>query len=162
MFIKYVKNVQGYRIRFTNQYVKYLNDSDLSMEQYMIEKGLTEKEFYSSYYSDFECEWFYIGQEIEKFYTKLGLKFNLARKGKVSYDNESESVYYNFLIQDAWEELDKINDDKKFVYGVYVLSRILHGKKQELLKKYFDCLLGELINPNYFNETEDNSESKDE
>lgn len=108
MFIKYVKNVQGYRIRFTNQYVKYLNDSDLSMEQYMIEKGLTEKEFYSSYYSDFECEWFYIGQEIEKFYTKLGLKFNLARKGKVSYDNESESVYYNFLIQDAWEELDKL------------------------------------------------------
>lgn len=163
MFIKYVKNVQGYRIRFTNKYVKYINDSNLSREQYMTEKGLTEKEFYSRYYSDFECEWYYIGQEIEKFYTKMELDFSiLTSKEKLSYDSDSGSLYNNFLIQDAWEELEKIEDDRKFVYGVYVLSRILQGKKQELLRKDFNFLLGELINQNYFNETEDSSESKDE
>lgn len=163
MFIKYVKNVQGYRIRFTNKYVKYINDSNLSMEQYMTEKGLTEKEFYSSYYSDFECEWYYIGQEIEKFYTKMELDFSiLTSKGKLSYDNDSGSLYNNFLIQDAWEELEKIEDDKKFVYGVYVLSRILQGKQQELLKRDFDCLLADLINQTHLNEIENSSESKDE
>lgn len=155
VFIKYVQNVWDYRIKFKNKFISYIEDSQKFETEYRAKKGLSEREFYSNHSEDFEYKWFYIGQAMEIFCTKLGIDYSLiSAEEKLRYDCEYETAYKNYLIQDAWHELEKLEDDKKFVYGVYVLSKVLQGEKQNILKEDFEELITELINKNHCIEKE--------
>lgn len=150
LFIKYVKNVWDYRVKFKNKFISYIENSRIYEEEYKVKKGLSESEFYSNYSVTFEHEWFYIGLALETLCTELGIDYSaIAAEEKLRYDCESETAYMDYLIQDAWYGLEKLEDDKKFVYGVYVLSKMLQGEKQKILKEDFESLITELINKNH-------------
>lgn len=132
-----------------------MDEFSLAERQYMVEKGIDQKEFYSKYYDDLVYEWLYIGKGFENFCTKLNVDFSLIAKRK-KIKVRDNTTYKRYQIDDAWQELKKINEDEKFIYGAYVLSKILQGEKQNILKKGFEELIYELIYYNYFIET-DNS-----
>lgn len=155
IFVKYIRDVKDYRLKFTNKYKKYMDEFSLAERQYMVEKGIDQKEFYSKYYDDLVYEWLYIGKGFENFCTKLNVDFSLIAKRK-KIKVRDNTTYKRYQIDDAWQELKKINEDEKFIYGAYVLSKILQGEKQNILKKGFEELIYELIYYNYFIEA-DNS-----
>ena len=164
VFIKYVKNVWDYRVKFKNKVISYIEKSKICEKELIAKRGLSERDFYSNYHEELEYEWFYIGSSIETFCTKLGIEYAaIANEEKIRYDYEYETAYKNYLIQSAWEELEKIENDRKFVYGVYVLSKMLHGEKQNILKEDFEKLIKELVNRNYYleKEVENDSDSND-
>ena len=155
VFTKYVENVWDYRVKFKNKFISYIEDSRIFEAEYKAKKGLSEREFYSNHSEDFEYKWFYIGQAMEYFCTKVGIDYStISAEGKLRYDHEYEVAYKNYLIQDAWHELEKLEDNKKFVYGVYVLSKMLKGEKQNLLKEDFERLITELVSKNHCIEKE--------
>ncbi|MBD5136635.1 MAG: DUF4062 domain-containing protein [Lachnospiraceae bacterium] len=172
VFIKYVKDVGNYKVKFKNKFAHYIERSKINKEECMLKEAISEDMFYSKYYGEYEYEWFYIGPAIEIFYTKLGMDYStIAEKKAIRYDPEYETAYKNYLIQDAWGELEQIEDDRKFIYGVYVLSKILTGKKQNSLKEDFDELINKLVYENYsvkeetevndnFKEMEENSDKE--
>jgi len=161
IFIRYIRNVRDYRLKFTNKYKKYMDEFSLSVRQYMVEKAIDSSEFYSKYYDDFVYEWLYIGQGFEKFCTKLNIDFSLIAKRK-KIKIRDNTTYKRYQINDAWQELEKFNDDRKFIYGAYVLSKILQGEKQNILKEGFEKLIYELIYQNYFIETDNSNNLKNE
>lgn len=161
IFIRYIKEVQDYRIKFTNKYTKYMEKYQLSIRQYMVEKGMDQSEFYTKYYDDFIYEWVYVGDSLEKFCTKLNVDFSQIAKRKKKI-NRNNTIYKRYEIDDAWHVLEKINDDRMFVYGVYVLSKLLQGEKQCILKEEFNRLIYELVFQNYFIEFEDSANLKNE
>lgn len=155
VFIKYVENVWDYRIKLKNKFISYIEDSRIFEAEYRARKGLSEREFYSNCSEDFEYKWFYIGRAMEFFCTKVGIDYSaISTEGKLRYDCESEAAYKNYQIQDAWHELEKLEDDKMFVYGVYVLSKMLKGEKQNFLKEDFERLITELVYKNHCIEKE--------
>ena len=157
IFVRYIRNVKDYRLKFTNKYKKYMDEFLLAERQYMVEKGIDQKEFYSKYYDDFVCEWLYIGENFEKFCTKLNVDFSLIAKRK-KIKIRDNTAYKRYQINDAWQELEQFSDDKMFIYGAYVLSKILQGDKQNILKEGFEKLIYELIYQNYFIETKNSSD----
>ncbi len=161
IFVKYIRNVKDYRFKFKNKYNKYMDEFSLAERQCMVEKGIDQKEFYSKYYDDFVCEWLYIGEKFEKFCTKLNIDFALIAKRKKIQIRDNKT-YKRYQINDAWQELEQFIDDKMFIYGAYVLSKILQGKKQNILKEGFEKLIYELICQNYFTEFESSSNLKKE
>lgn len=172
VFIKYVKDVGNYKVKFKNKFTNYLERAEICKKECILKEGISEDAFCANYNDEYEYEWFYIGREIEIFYTKLGIDYSIiAERKAIKYDSEYETAYKNYLIQDAWHELEQIEDDTKFIYGVYVLSKILIGKKQNSLKKDFDELINKLIYENYsikeetevnnnFKEMDENSDEK--
>lgn len=82
IFVRYIRDVKDYRLKFTNKYKKYTDEFSLAERQYMVEKGIDQKEFYSKYYDDFVYEWLYLGKGIENFCTKLNVDFSLIAKRK--------------------------------------------------------------------------------
>ncbi len=172
VFIEYIKDDGNYKVKFKNKFKNYIERSEICKKERMLKEGISEDVFYANYYDEYEYEWFYIGRAIEIFYTKLGIDYSIiAERKEIRYDPEYETAYKNYLIQDAWNELEQIEDDIKFIYGVYVLSKILIGKKQNSLKEDFDELINKLVYENYstkeekkvnnnFKEMDENSDKK--
>lgn len=161
IFVRYIRDVKDYRLKFTNKYKKYTDEFSLAERQYMVEKGIDQKEFYSKYYDDFVYEWLYLGKGIENFCTKLNVDFSLIAKRK-KIKSRDNTIYKRYQIDDAWLELEKISDDKKFIYGAYVLSKLLRSEKQKKLKEDFDELVYELIYQNHCIEFEGSANLKNE
>lgn len=93
-----------------------MEDASVFKRQYMASEGIDEDKFYMAHYDEYEDDWFYIGNAIEIFCTKLGIDYStVAEKTEISYAYKYETAYKNYQIQDAWSELENIEDEGKFI-----------------------------------------------
>lgn len=145
--LKDSKLCYDYEIKFKNKYTTYIERERLERKQYMADKNLSEEEFLSIYSENWDADWFYIGDKIESFYTEFNLDFNsLASSKEILWNSEYEAVYKNYVIQDIWEELCKIQGSERLCYGIYVFSQILSSNgKQDILRNDFKTLLQEIL-----------------
>lgn len=150
-FLGSLKNTQlckEYKNKFINKYTAYLEKEKLERQQFIHDRGISEEDFFLHEYSDYwDYEWFYVGNDIETFYTKLGLDFGqLASTKEILFDFDSECYYKNYIIQDMWNQLEKLQNDEEFCFGIYVFSTILRSnEKQDILKNDLQVLLKEIL-----------------
>jgi len=136
-----------YKNKFKNKYIAYMEEERLEEEQFRLERRIEDLDFISNYNESWDMDWFFVGSEIESFYTDLELDFSkLSSLKPIKWSSEYDRTYKDYVIQDIWKELEKIDDDVKYCYGIYSFTKLLdNNTKQKSLKRNFQILLSEIM-----------------
>ncbi|AFM40481.1 serine/threonine protein kinase [Desulfosporosinus acidiphilus SJ4] len=136
-----------YKNKLKNKYTAYLESERLERQQFIYEKDISDEGFLDRYSDNWNYEWFFVGNDIETFYTNLGLDFgHLASTKKVLWNGEFEYCYKDYTIHDMWSQLEKSENDERFCFGIYEFSKILrNNEKQDILRNGLQILLDEML-----------------
>lgn len=118
-----------YATKFKNKYAAYVEKENIERMQFMQDNGIDEFEFLSQYQENWDIKWFYLGNDIEAYYSEMGWDFlKLSQRKKTYYSTEYDAFYKNYVIQDVWENINKETDTEYVCWAIMNLIPFLNNK----------------------------------